>query len=113
MHKLTEKIVSIIPVQGCDHDKLDTAVTEWCKDRLKWLESGDTSLKRIRRAFFEEQKIVSNKAYCKRCKTEIESVHRHDFVSCQCGSIAVDGGKDYLRRSYKDKDDYEDRTVYA
>jgi hypothetical protein len=33
-----------------------------------------------------------------KCKDVIESVHRHDFLSCSCGSISVDGGKEYLRR---------------
>jgi hypothetical protein len=42
--------------------------------------------------------IVKNKAQCKICKQVIESKHRHDFVSCKCGCIFVDGGRDYLRR---------------
>ena len=42
--------------------------------------------------------ILINKAKCKNCEDIIESKHRHDFVSCSCGKIAVDGGKDYLRR---------------
>ena len=28
----------------------------------------------------------------------IESTYRHDFKYCKCGAVAVDGGKDYLRR---------------
>jgi hypothetical protein len=28
----------------------------------------------------------------------IISKHRHDFVTCTCGAISVDGGQDYLRR---------------
>ena len=42
--------------------------------------------------------IVRNRAKCKRCRTIIESKSRHDFVECDCRSIFVDGGKDYLRR---------------
>lgn len=42
--------------------------------------------------------IISNKIRCKKCGEEIESKHRHDFVWCACGSVAVDGGHDYLRR---------------
>jgi hypothetical protein len=42
--------------------------------------------------------IKTNKAKCKKCRTVIESTHRHHFVPCSCGSIAVDGGTDYLRR---------------
>jgi hypothetical protein len=28
----------------------------------------------------------------------IVSKHRHDFVTCTCGAISVDGGQAYLRR---------------
>jgi len=42
--------------------------------------------------------IVKNSAKCNKCGDEIESTHRHDFVWCKCKSIAVDGGKAYLRR---------------
>lgn len=42
--------------------------------------------------------IIKNAAKCKKCGDIIESVYRHDFVTCSCGSICVDGGKDYLRR---------------
>lgn len=44
------------------------------------------------------QKIISNKIKCKKCGDVIESKHVHDFKLCKCGSCAVDGGKDYLRR---------------
>ena len=40
---------------------------------------------------------LKNKAKCKKCKTVIESKHRHDFVHCKCGAIFVDGGNDYWR----------------
>jgi tRNA(Ile2) C34 agmatinyltransferase TiaS len=42
--------------------------------------------------------VTLNKAQCKKCDDIIESKHRHDFVWCKCGAIAVDGGKDYLKR---------------
>jgi hypothetical protein len=32
-----------------------------------------------------------------RCFDIIESHHRHDFVSCKCGTIFLDGGVDYVR----------------
>lgn len=41
--------------------------------------------------------IIRNAARCKKCDTVIESKYRHDFVSCKCGAIFVDGGKDYVR----------------
>jgi hypothetical protein len=39
-----------------------------------------------------------NRARCRQCGDIVESTSRHDFVSCRCGAIAVDGGQDYLRR---------------
>ena len=42
--------------------------------------------------------IIRNVAQCNRCKDVIESKTRHDFVSCKCGAIFIDGGKDYFRR---------------
>jgi ribosomal protein S27AE len=49
-------------------------------------------------------KIIRNSAKCKKCGDEIESKHRHDFVSCKCGSIFTDGGKDYFRRGGNPED---------
>ena len=43
-------------------------------------------------------RILSNKIQCKKCGSIIESKHRHDFKFCDCESVAVDGGLDYLRR---------------
>jgi len=37
-------------------------------------------------------------AKCRKCSTIVESTHRHHLSMCECGSIFVDGGKDYLRR---------------
>lgn len=51
--------------------------------------------------------IISNKAKCNKCGEIIESKHRHDFVRCSCKNLAVDGGKDYLKRLYKEYG-YED-----
>lgn len=42
--------------------------------------------------------IVQNAVICHRCDDYIFSKHRHDFVTCKCGAISVDGGQDYLRR---------------
>jgi len=40
---------------------------------------------------------MRNRARCRRCDGVVESLHRHDFRSCPCGAIAVDGGRDYWR----------------
>jgi len=42
--------------------------------------------------------IIQNAVTCLGCGDFIVSKHRHDFVECTCGAIAVDGGQDYLRR---------------
>jgi tRNA(Ile2) C34 agmatinyltransferase TiaS len=46
--------------------------------------------------------VITNKAQCKLCGDVIESVHHHDWQTCKCGEISVDGGKSYLKRSAKD-----------
>jgi hypothetical protein len=34
---------------------------------------------------------------CKKCGDVVESKHRHDFRSCSCRSVHLDGGLDYQR----------------
>lgn len=46
--------------------------------------------------------IVRNSAMCRRCGDQIESKHVHDFVTCSCGAISVDGGREYFKRSAVD-----------
>lgn len=46
--------------------------------------------------------IVKNAARCGKCGDVIESKHRHNFVSCTCGDIFVDGGRDYLRWGHRE-----------
>jgi hypothetical protein len=42
--------------------------------------------------------IIQNAVSCNGCGDFIVSKHRHDFVTCSCGAISVDGGQEYLRR---------------
>jgi hypothetical protein len=56
--------------------------------------------------------IDLNKAQCLKCNDIIESTHRHDFVSCSCGNLAVDGGKDYIRRLFKDYNLVKELSIY-
>lgn len=37
------------------------------------------------------------KAMCAKCLDVITSENRHDFRTCKCGAISIDGGSDYLR----------------
>jgi hypothetical protein len=58
--------------------------------------------------------IIKNKAICLRCKTEIESKTVHDFVSCPCGKLSLDGGSGYYSRVlYSKITEWEDTSVYA
>ena len=42
--------------------------------------------------------IIQNEAQCNKCKAIVFSAHRHDYKTCECGAIAVDGGTAYLKR---------------
>ena len=39
-------------------------------------------------------------ACCKKCRVWVYSRARHDFNSCPCGGVSVDGGRDYLKLSF-------------
>jgi hypothetical protein len=55
--------------------------------------------------------ILKNSIKCNHCNDEIESKHRHDFVKCKCGKIAVDGGKDYRRTMFTEISDFTDTSI--
>ena len=57
------------------------------------------------------QRIVRNSFRCKKCNDIIQSNSRHDFKSCQCGAVAVDGGLDYLRR-IGTQEDWEELSIF-
>ena len=37
----------------------------------------------------------------------------HDFVTCPCGNVSVDGGNAYIKRSADNFDMYEDTSLFA
>lgn len=41
-----------------------------------------------------------NAAKCLKCGDVIQSRFRHEYVSCKCGDISVDGGTSYIKRSF-------------
>jgi hypothetical protein len=43
------------------------------------------------------KRLTRNAMKCHGCGDTIESKHRHDFVSCTCEALFVDGGLDYNR----------------
>ena len=42
-----------------------------------------------------------NRARCNLCNDIIVSRHVHDYVTCKCGEISIDGGNSYWRVSAK------------
>lgn len=44
---------------------------------------------------------MGTKIKCLLCFDIIESKYRHDYVTCKCGNVSVDGGDDYLKVNYK------------
>lgn len=54
--------------------------------------------------------ILSNQVKCLKCGDEIYSAHVHDFKTCGCGAVSVDGGQQYLRWLGNPKD-YEDMSI--
>ncbi len=55
--------------------------------------------------------ILSNRAKCLICEDVVFSASRHDFKSCKCGNIFVDGGMDYIRHGYEDALAYKNLSV--
>ena len=45
---------------------------------------------------------MRNRAKCKLCNKIIESFLPNDYVSCECGEIAISGGESFLRSTAKD-----------
>lgn len=55
--------------------------------------------------------LLENSAQCLECDTRIVSMTRHDFVTCRCGKVSVDGGHEYARRVF-DGDNWVDTSIY-
>lgn len=54
-----------------------------------------------------------NKALCLVCNTLIESKHVHDYVTCPCKNLSVDGGLEYLKRGCTDFSKMEEKSVFV
>lgn len=57
--------------------------------------------------------LLRNAARCLLCGDIIESRHTHDYVSCTCGNIAVDGGPSYIRLAGVGLDDASYEPLYV
>ena len=58
----------------------------------------------------KKEEIISNKIKCKKCGDVIESKSTNDLKRCSCGAVAVDAGKEYLKRLGNEKD-YEELSI--
>ena len=57
------------------------------------------------------KRIIENSAKCLKCGDKIVSKHKHDYITCSCGNISVDGGLDYCRRIFKDMETWIDTSI--
>lgn len=60
-----------------------------------------------------QKRILRNRARCLECGDVVESKTRHDFKTCSCGNLSVDGGHDYLKRSAREFTEVEDLSEWA
>ena len=60
----------------------------------------------------KERKVLHNRAQCLKCGDIIESKYRHDWVSCSCGEIFIDGGLDYCHCGATDFNNFKDMCIY-
>ena len=58
----------------------------------------------------KKKEIISNKIKCKKSGDIIESKSTNDYKRCSCGTVAVDGGKDYLKR-IGTEEQYEELSI--
>lgn len=54
--------------------------------------------------------IYRNSARCLECGTQVLSRRTHDFSTCPCGNLSVDGGHEYLRRA-GNKETWEETSI--
>lgn len=56
-------------------------------------------------------RILQNQARCLDCGDEPFSAHVHDYRTCTCGNISVDGGLEYIKRGYRPHANMEDMSI--
>lgn len=66
-----------------------------------------------RAQFAKSTKLTQNAARCLVCGDVVVSAHRHDFQTCQCGLLSVDGGLEYERRAFRDDTLIEEHCKYS
>lgn len=58
------------------------------------------------------KQLLLNRAQCNHCKDIITSYYGHDFKSCKCGKISIDGGHEYGRMLFTHPTDFTNLSVY-
>ena len=58
-----------------------------------------------------KNRIIKNQAQCLICGDVIESKNIHNYVTCSCGNLSVDGGTYYLKRGFKKNDSWSDCSI--
>lgn len=58
------------------------------------------------------KQILQNSAICLNCNEEIVSKFTHDYVTCKCGELSVDGGNSYLKRNFTKINSHRDTSIY-
>ena len=88
-----------VPDMNCSDKELNIMLQDWYESRSNRVNGCKDPI------------IVINQITCKYCDSTIISRHRHDFVICECGKVAVDGGNSYLRRQGESGKDYIEQSV--
>ena len=60
----------------------------------------------------ENRRIKRNAVQCTNCGDIIESRFHHEFVTCSCGRVSVDGGRDYLKRLAPSREAFIEMAEY-
>ena len=56
-------------------------------------------------------KTIVTAVFCKKCNTLVYSRARHDFRYCECGDVAIDGGRNYTKVSYNKDSDFLKKNI--
>lgn len=57
------------------------------------------------------ERIIENAVKCLECGDRIVSRSVHDFVTCACGQVSVDGGRDYRKRVFRSDNWFDDSVL--
>ena len=55
--------------------------------------------------------ILVNRIKCNKCGDVIESKTTHDFKWCKCGTVAIDGGLEYLKRCAPSQESFQECSI--